>query len=248
MVAPGPPAAGGARASAPAADSPEVVARVMGELSLVDAIARQLRRELGGKVMLDDLVSFGREGLLQAARTFDPAVGVPFRRWASYRVRGAMLDGVRSLSMLPRSVYERLRAIEGAHHTSEGAAEEGSAQPGTTAEEADARLGTYLAGIATAVAMGLLATPAAGTVGEAVDQRPSADEALARAQTVAAVKEAVLTLPEQERHLIQRHYFEDVRLDDAASELGLSKSWGSRLHTRAIESITRHMKRARTAR
>jgi RNA polymerase sigma factor for flagellar operon FliA len=230
----------------PAADSPEVVARVMDELGLVDVIARQLRRELGGKVMFDDLVSFGREGLLQAARTFDPTVGVAFRRWANYRVRGAMLDGVRTLSMLPRSVYERLRAIEGAHHASEGAAEDGTTHRPASAEEADARLGTYLAGIATAVAMGLLATPAVGELGEGVDPGPAADDQLARAQTVAAVREAVETLPEQERHLFRRHYFEDVRLDEAANELGLSKSWGSRLHSRAIESITRHMKRSRT--
>ena len=106
-----------ARTSAKAAaDTPEVLARVTGALDLVDVIAKQLRRQLGGKVMVDELVSFGREGLLAAARTFDPTLGVPFRRWANYRVRGAMFDGVRSTSMLPRSVYERLRAIEGGHH------------------------------------------------------------------------------------------------------------------------------------
>jgi RNA polymerase sigma factor for flagellar operon FliA len=229
------------------ADSPEVAARVRAELPLVDVIARQLRRQLGGKVMLDDLISFGREGLLTAARTFDPTMGVPFRRWANYRVRGAMLDGVRSMSMLPRSVYERLRAIEGAHHASEGAAEEGSAQRPTSAEDADARLGTYLAGIATAVALGLLATPAEGIKGEGVHQAPGADDVLARVETLAEVREAMASLPGPERHMIQRHYFDDVRLDVAAGEIGLSKSWGSRLHSRAIEAMTRHMKRTRTS-
>ena len=227
------------------ADSPEVLERVREGLSLVDVIAHQLRRQLGGKVMHDELVSFGREGLLAAGRTFDPSLGVPFRRWANYRVRGAMLDGVRSSSMLPRSVYQRLRAIEGAHHASEGAAEDGSAQRVASPVDADARLGSYLAGIATAVAMGLLAKPADAATGESVDPRPAADEVLARAETLAAVREALTTLPDQERHLIQRHYFDDVRLDEAAREIGLSKSWGSRLHSRAIEAITRHMKRSR---
>lgn len=229
----------------PSADSPEVLSRLAEGLPIVDIVARQLRSQLGGKVMLDELVSFGREGLLGAARSFDPTLGVPFRRWANYRVRGAMLDGVRKTSMLPRSVYSRLRAIEGAHHASEGAAEEGSARVPGSAAEADERLGAYLAGIATAVALGLLATPADPSTGESLDQGASADEVLARAETLAEVRQALATLPEQERHLIQRHYFDDVRLDEAAGELGLSKSWGSRLHTRAIESIARQLKRAK---
>jgi RNA polymerase sigma factor for flagellar operon FliA len=225
-----------------------VVARIHEELALVDIIAKQVRRQLGGRVPLDDLLSFGREGLVTAARTFDPAVGVPFRRWANFRIRGAMIDGVRSASMVPRSVYERLRAIEAAQHAAEGAAEDGSARPCASPEEADARLGTYLAGIATAVAVGLLAAPSDGVTADGVDPAPRADDALARAETLAAVRRAMDELPEQERHLIQRHYFDDVRFDEAAKELGLSKSWGSRLHTRAIEGITRHMKRAKVTR
>ena len=70
---------------------------------------------------------------------------------------------------------------------------------------------------------------------------------IGRAETLVAVREAMDALPDQERHLVQRHYFDDVRLDEAASELGLSKSWASRLHGRAIENITRQMKRQRTS-
>jgi RNA polymerase sigma factor for flagellar operon FliA len=226
------------------ADSPEVARRVASELALVDIIAGQLYKQLGGKIMKDELVSAGREGLLDAARTFDEGLGVPFRRWANYRIRGAMIDGARSASTLPRSVYLRLRAIEAAHHTASGAAEEGSASEPSSAEEADARLGAYLAGIATAVAVGLLADGSGGA-SEISDPAPSAEEQLAREQTMDAVRAAVATLPTQERHLVQRHYFEGAQLDEAARELGLSKSWGSRLHTRAIESITRQLKRAK---
>jgi RNA polymerase sigma factor for flagellar operon FliA len=157
-----------------------------------------------------------------------------------------MLDGVRSMSSLPRSIHAKLRALEAGHVATEGAAEEGTAQRAASADEADARLGSYLAGIATAVALGVLGTPDAVS-GEAVDPTPPADEALGRAETLAAVREAVAALPEQERHLVQRHYFEDVRLDEASQEIGLSKSWGSRLHWRAIESIARQMKRGRVA-
>jgi len=241
---PAPPRAG----SKAGADSPEVLGRVREGLELVDVVARQIRLQLGGHVMQDDLVSFGREGLLAAARTFDPSLGVPFRRWANYRVRGAMLDGVRRSSLLPRSVYAKLRAIEAANHAAEGASEGASATRPATAEEADARLGSYLAGIATAVAVGLLVAPVDASTGDSVDPTPAADEVIGRAETMAAVREAVATLPDRERHIVQRFYFDDVTLDDAAREVGLSKSWGSRLHGRAIEAITRHLKRTRATR
>lgn len=237
------PAKAGAKA---AADSPEVLERLREELPLVDVLAHQIGRQLGGHVMRDELVSFGREGLLAAARTFDPTLNVPFRRWANYRVRGAMLDGVRASSLLPRSVYARLRALEAANLTAEAAAEDGSARRPASAEEADARLGSYLAGIATAVAVGLLATPVDAATGDSLDPTPGADEVIGRAETMAAVREALATLPEPERHIVERHYFDDITLDDAAREVGLSKSWGCRLHGRAILAIARHMKRTKT--
>jgi RNA polymerase sigma factor for flagellar operon FliA len=49
--------------------------------------------------------------------------------------------------------------------------------------------------------------------------------------------------PEAERHLLKRHYFDGITFDEAAKELSLSKSWASRLHARAIEGLTRELKR-----
>src|SRR5208283_692178 len=62
-------------------DSPDILARFHAELDLVDIVARQLVRTIGKASTLDDLRSFGREGLLKAARSFDASRGVPFRRW-----------------------------------------------------------------------------------------------------------------------------------------------------------------------
>ncbi len=242
-ASPGAPDSRDSRAGAAAAPDPPRVRELVEEtLPLVTVVARQLGRQLGGRVGLDDLVSYGHEGLLTAARTFDPSLGVPFRRWANYRVRGAMIDGVRGMSSLPRSVYRKLRGAEAAHHASEAASESGSASAVASAEEADARLGEYLAGIATAVAIGLLAAPP-DSAGDSVDPSPAADDRLGQSQTLEAVREALGSLSEHERHLIQRHYFDDVHIDEAAREIGLSKSWGCRLHARAIEALTRHMKR-----
>jgi RNA polymerase sigma factor for flagellar operon FliA len=229
--------------AAVSSESADALARFHSELDLVDLIARQLGRRVSRSVTLDDLRSFGREGLLQAARSFDPSRGVPFRRWANVRVRGAMMDGLRQWGALPRRLYRELRALEAADHVLEAYDEDDAANPATTPEAADSRLTTYLAGMATAMAVGTLASgPLEGADGEG--HEPSPEDLLAEAELLARVKEIVETLPEQERTLVERHYFGGDTLDDAAASIGLSKSWGSRLHARAIEAIGRKLRQS----
>jgi RNA polymerase sigma factor for flagellar operon FliA len=228
-------------------ESADALARFHAELDLVDLIARQLGRRVSRSVTLDDLRSFGREGLLQAARSFDPSHGVPFRRWANVRVRGAMMDGLRQWGALPRRLYRELRALEAADRVLEAYDEEDAASPATTLttpEAADSRLTAYLAGMATAMAVGTLAAgpPERSEDGEGHELSP--EELLGEAELLARVKEIVETLPQQERTLVERHYFGGDTLDDAAASLGLSKSWGSRLHARAIETIARKLRQS----
>jgi RNA polymerase sigma factor for flagellar operon FliA len=214
-------------------DSPDVLARFNAELDLVDIVARQTARRMNPVVTIDDLRSFGREGLLQAARTYDPSRGVPFRRWANLRVRGAMIDGVRQWGTLPRQAYRELKALEAGDALLEQYDEDDAARPAQSAEDADSRLSSFLAGMATAIAVGSM-------VGTDTHEA-SPEDLLGDAQMLARVRAAVAKLPEQERHMVERHYFEGERLDQAAAALGLSKSWGSRLHARAIELITQSL-------
>jgi RNA polymerase sigma factor for flagellar operon FliA len=216
-------------------DSPEVLSRFNAELDLVDIIARQMVRRMSpGVVTLDDLHSFGREGLLHAARSYDASRGVPFRRWANLRVRGAMIDGVRQFGTLPRQAYRELKALEAGDVLLEQYDEDDAARPAESAEDADSRLSSFLAGMATAIAV--------GTMGRAEgDDVATPEDLLSSAQMLERVRAAVARLPTQERHMVERHYFEGERLDQAAAALGLSKSWGSRLHARAIELITQSL-------
>ena len=59
-----------------------------------------------------------------------------------------------------------------------------------------------------------------------------------------SASQTIFTSPDQERTLIERYYFDDVTFDQAARELGLSKSWASRLHARAIEGVAKALKRS----
>jgi RNA polymerase sigma factor for flagellar operon FliA len=221
-----------------------VLARVRAGLPLVDIICHQVRKQLGVTVRMEDLVSHGREGLLAAARSFDARRGVPFRRWANIRVRGAVIDGVRSSSSLPRSVYARIHAIEAAARAQEGLGEAESMEKAATPEDADRRLGEYLATAATAIALGF-----AGSIvdehGEPTDRSPSAEERLLQDELFRAIRTSLSELPDAERTLLQRHYFDGVTFEQAAAELGLSKSWASRLHSRAVAAVTRSLKRTR---
>jgi len=226
-------------------DSSDVLDRFHGSLDLVEQIARQVRRSVGHGLELDELVSFGREGLLEAARRFDATRGVPFRAYAAFRVRGAIIDGVRSLGRLPRRAHERLRAIDAAGRVSEGAAEDVlGVAPRGNARDAERALDAHLAALATAMAVGLVSEAAAGEDGEPtpLDARSSPEEALGRAELLAVVREAIGSLPHEEAELVRRHYLEDERFDRVAADLGLSKSWASRLHTRAIQRLATKLK------
>ena len=212
---------------------PDVLDRVRENLTLVDVICDEIRRRLGRTLRRDDLASYGREGLLRAARTFDTSRGVPFERWATIRIRGAILDGIRAHSTLPRTIYARLRSPEGWADEEEDAC-------GPRPE--DRRVDDYLAVIATEIAIGF-AGVTMDDHGEPTDGAPSAEDRLAEAELDASIRESIRGLPDAERTLLQRHYFDDVTFEQAAAELGVSKSWASRLHARAVETVGRRLKR-----
>jgi RNA polymerase sigma factor for flagellar operon FliA len=97
-------------------------------------------------------------------------------------------------------------------------------------------LAAYLVGIATAMTVGILAGGSRENFdADGYDVTP--EDRLAEAEILARIKEIVAELSLQERTLVERHYFAGETLDHAAKSLGLSKSWGSRLHARAIKHI-----------
>lgn len=228
-----------------AADAPDVLEHFHAELELVDIIARQVARSLGAAVELDDLRSYGREGLLNAARKFDKARGVPFRAYANFRVKGAIIDGVRSMAQLPRRAYERLQGMSAALRVSEGAADDTFASAATpTRAQADAALGDHLAAMAAAISVGLIAPSAVGEGGEHVQisAADSPEDAVARAEMLSLVRAMIEDLPKEEAELVKRHYLDGERFDQVAQSLGLSKSWASRLHTRAMQRLAKKLR------
>jgi len=227
-------------------ESPEILERFSSALGLVEIVARQVLRTLGGAGELEELLSFGREGLWDAARRFDDSRGVPFRGYANFRVRGAIIDGVRASARLSRRTHERLNGLQAAARISEGAFEDLSAPrpPGSGAAEAELALSEHLAAMATAMAAGLIAPTAHGESGERtlVDVSDNPEQAYGQAQLLELIRTAITELPHEEAELVRRHYLEGARFDHVAEELGLSKSWASRLHTRALTRLSKRLR------
>lgn len=238
-------AVSGSGKAAPRVDGPDVLERFHGQLELVNIIAHQVARNLGRGVELDDLLSAGREGLLDAARRYDEARGIPFRAYANFRVRGAILDGVRHMSALPRRAYERLAAMEAAASVSKGEAQFAFARPAQAMsdDQAEVCLDEQLAVMATAAALGIfteaLRNEAGATAEAHLDASP--EVAYSQAEVLAKVRSAVAQLAPTERDVISRHYFDAEGMEQIARDMNVSKSWVSRIHTRAIARLMKRL-------
>jgi len=183
---------------------------------MVHGLAVRLRRELSLHGELDDLVAFGFGGLLEAQHRFDPARGVRFQTFAYHRVRGAMLDGVRKMAHLPRRAHERLR---------ESAETPPTAVPKVAATPLDKFFARMSAGLTTA-------GPLHGSFGE-----ESPEQKLLKNESITRLLGALARLSERQRTLVRGYYFEGRSLEDIARELGISRSWASRLHTSALQEL-----------
>ena len=178
---------------------------------MVHGLANRLRRELSLRGDLDDLIAFGFGGLLEARHRFDPARGVRFHTFAYHRVRGAMLDGVRKMSQLPRRAHERFQA----------AAETTPTAAPTALDKAFTRM--------TALST---ATVLQGRFGN-----ESPEAVLLKNESITRLLQALPSLSPRQRVLVRGFYFEGRSIDAMARELGISKSWASRLHTNALREL-----------
>ncbi|HNN96174.1 MAG TPA: sigma-70 family RNA polymerase sigma factor [Pseudomonadota bacterium] len=203
-------------------------------IPFVRSLARKLRDHVP-MVEFDDLVGFGMQGLIEAAQRFDDRHGVAFTTFAYYRVRGSMFDGLRSMGWLPRGEYARLRMEERASSYAQNLASRTEETPPPAGQEAGVEqrvreISTALSSVAT-IFVTLLAREDEQQLS---DDRAAPHEQLERHQLAERVRKAIRKLPDKERRLLDLYYFQDQTLEQAGAAMGLSKSWTSRLHARAI--------------
>ena len=220
---------------------------VESHLSFVRSVAAKVKESLPREIEFDDLVAYGTQGLIEAADRYDPAHGTAFTTFSYYRIRGAIYDGLRGMGWLPRGEYARLRSEErsNAYLQNLGDRDAGTA-PSDRDElglEDDVRsIADALGGVAAIFVMALDALPS-----EPEDGAPRPEQLVEEDQQRRVVREALASLPEKERKLLELYYFEDKSLLDAGQLLGLSKSWASRLHARAVTLLKDALERVGAA-
>jgi RNA polymerase sigma factor for flagellar operon FliA len=205
--------------------------------SFVRVIASRLLRSLGPSIDIDELVSYGYKGLLEAADRFDENRGVSFKTFAYYRIRGAMIDALRTHFWYSRTDYLRFRTQEQTHalmqHYADFEADRAQQTDSTTEEDRrTAALGDLVDILGQIAAIHVTSLEVAVQIAD--DRVYAADDVVEHGDERRRVRRAVATLPEKERRLVELYYFEDKTLEQAGAELGLSKSWTCRLHARAV--------------
>jgi RNA polymerase sigma factor for flagellar operon FliA len=212
----------------------------------VRSIAAKIKEQLPREIEFDDLVAYGMQGLLEAAERYDGRHGTSFTTFAYYRVRGAMFDGLRGMGWLPRAEWQKQRFEERAAAYLQNLADRETGAQLTADRAAPPRfdLESELRLLSDAFG-GVAAIFVASLDAEAAATEPHAN--LERRERGQAIRRAMQTLPEKERRLIELYYYEDRSMTEAGAALGLSKSWTSRLHARAVDLLKSALERTELA-
>jgi RNA polymerase sigma factor for flagellar operon FliA len=211
---------------------------------LVKFVAGRLGASLPQHVDEQDLVSYGLLGLIGAIERFDPDREIKFETYAISRIKGAIIDELRSLDWVPRSVRTRAREIERAI-----AELERTLHRAPTDEEIAAKVGISgveledsLAEISrtSMAALDELWTPQGG--GDAISlidtiedtSGPDPEFSLEQTEMKEALGEAIARLPEREKLVVTLYYYEELTLREIGEVLKVTESRVSQLHTKAV--------------
>jgi RNA polymerase sigma factor for flagellar operon FliA len=210
-------------------------------LPIVRYLARRIHERLPQHVDLEDLVSAGVVGLMDAFAKFDPEKKVQFRSYAQFRIRGAILDSLRTLDWSPRELRRKGRAIEEVIGLLTGRL--GRAPTETEiAEELRLSLHEYqsLLGELKGLEIGTLNTERNEDSGEEelayIAGRPDEDPLFCclRGELKERLAEAIEELPERERLVMTLYYYEELTMREIGLALGVVESRVSQIHSSAV--------------
>ena len=212
--------------------------------SFVESQATQLMRQLHIRIDHEDLVAYGMMGLIQAWRRYDAANAASFVSFAFYRVRGAMIDGCRKEGWIPRERRAAgktqpplpLKAYKAANDHLEACHEAQLDEPPTTSMAQSVDRLTDMVG--DALMIYFLEVPELATL---MTSPPNQLDDSERSQEYDRLHEAIKTLDESEQAVIKRCHFAEESLTEVARSLGVSTSWCSRIHARALKKLRLRM-------
>ncbi|MGD0682451.1 MAG: FliA/WhiG family RNA polymerase sigma factor [Terracidiphilus sp.] len=210
-------------------------------LPIVRFLARRIHERLPQHVDIEDLVSAGVVGLMDAFSKFDPAKKVQFRSYAQFRIRGAILDSLRTLDWSPRELRRKGRAVEEAIRAL-------TARMGHAPDEAEVaremalELDEYqqLLGDLKGLEIGTLHMERNEDSGEEelayIPGRPEEDPLFCclRGELEERLAEAIQNLPDRERLVMSLYYYEEMTMHEIGLALGVVESRVSQVHASAV--------------
>ena len=228
------------------AKSPEIRENIILEYApLVKVVAGRLSMYLGYNVEYEDLVSYGIFGLIDAIDKFDFLKDVKFETYASLRIRGAILDQIRKMDWIPRTIRQKQKKIDSVIKDIE-------VRYGRSATDDEIAEGLGITGdeyldwqsqmkITNVVSLNEFLEQGSEVPNEASHTKSShfdsPEEVLERDELKKKLAESLEILTEKERKVIVLYYYEELTLKEISNILEVSESRISQLHTRALQKM-----------
>lgn len=215
-------------------------------MALVTHVLYQIAAHFPRHADRDELAQAATLGLVEAAHRFDPSRGVPFDRWAVVRIRGAILDSVRSLDFAPRSLRAAARQLEEARAalTIEMARTPTEAETAHRLGMTAAELGELTGRVHRALVLSLDAPSGTDDEGDSAciadlvaTDEPDACESLESRELMAYLGDALELLPERLRSVVVGYFIDGRTSCDLAEELGVTESRVSQLRSEALAML-----------
>lgn len=210
---------------------------------LVKLVAGRMSMYLGYNVEYDDLVGYGVFGLIDAIDKFDYGKNVKFETYASLRIRGAILDQIRKMDWIPRSLRQKQKKIDAAISKIElekgrtATDEEIAQELGITVDELNNWQGQTK--ISNLISLDEYTEEGSEAKMEAVGNArfECPEEAVEKEELKKIIVEALDMLTEKERSVVVLYYYEEMTLKEISLVLEVSESRVSQLHTKALNKM-----------
>jgi len=211
---------------------------------LVKYVAGRLGSGLPAHVDEGDLVSYGLLGLIGAIERYDPGRDIKFETYAISRIKGSIIDELRALDWVPRSVRARAREIERANVKLERKLQRAPTDE-EIADELEIEVEDFQQSLIQISNSTIAALDELWTVSDGGDQialidtvedtdAPDPQSSLSRTEMKEAIADAIARLPEREKLVVTLYYYEELTLREIGEVLGVTESRVSQLHTKAV--------------
>lgn len=215
---------------------------------LVKVVAGRMNMYLGNNVEYDDLVGYGIFGLIDAIDKFDSLKDVKFETYASLRIRGAILDQIRKMDWIPRTIRQRQKQIDAVMSRIEAAKgreatdEEIAAELGISDDEyTQWQSQMKITGVVSLNEYLEQGSDISNEKAQASRHFEQPEEAVEKEELKKMLMEALELLTEKEKKVILLYYYEDLTLKEISDILEVSESRVSQLHTKALAKMKKKL-------